>query len=134
MLVESFILTILIIFSLIDINTRAIPSIILTLSIAIVLVLRPEFLINGILLGLFGLFLYELTDEVFGLADIKVLVIIGLMIPTIFGLSQFLLLFSFLQFVYILILNSYFKIDSKEIPMIPLLTVIYAIIIFGGFY
>lgn len=130
MILELVLLFILIVFSLMDFKFRAIPSIFLTGMLFIILVLKPENLINGIALSLLGLILYEL-DLKYGLADIKVMAMIGLMIPTLQGLANFCLIFAVFQIIYVSVTR--FLIKTKEIPFIPLLTIIYSIIIFGGF-
>ena len=128
--------------SYLDLKYRAIPSVILTAGIFIVFMLRPENLYFGIGALIFAILIQDLINDMsgleFGVADIKVFVIIGLMIST---LSNFLLMigiFLVFQFIYTLLYHSmrthYFVgEDINEMPFIPCLYAVYiAMVLLGG--
>jgi prepilin signal peptidase PulO-like enzyme (type II secretory pathway) len=123
----------------IDIKYKKIPSIALTLLLFLVVAIglqTPANLGYGILAGIFGLLMYEFAEgnnTSFGIADVKVLTIMGFMISTITGFATFLITFAVVQLFYI----GYYKFVLKkkgEIPFIPALVIVYILTwILGGF-
>ena len=127
------VLGVLIIASYLDLKYKAIPSILLTGTIFILLILRPENLIFGIILLAFGLLMEDfliMNKTEFGLADIKVLVILGLLLSTMSNLFITLLVFIAFQFVYTIVWKI--KMGEEEMAFVPCLTAIYiALMILG---
>ncbi len=121
------VLGVLIIASYLDIKYRAIPSVFLTGALLIVLIVRIENLNFGIIALVFAWFIKDLLSIKqleFGVADIKIMAMMGLMMPT---LNMFLILlgvFALYQFVYTLVWE--WKIGhDKERPFVPCLLLIY---------
>ena len=77
------ILGMLILASLFDLKYKAVPSVILTSGIFTALLVNPDNLYFGIVCLVFGILIRDLIDNVagldFGVADIKVFVIFGLL-------------------------------------------------------
>lgn len=130
-------LVILIFVSYLDIKYKAVPSIILTGTLFIVALLRIENLQFGILAGLFAWvikdLIYEWNGLDFGMADIKIMIMIGFLIPTIEYFIVFAIVFSLFQFIYTLVWEWKFKGKEKERPFIPCLFAVYiTLMIVGG--
>lgn len=121
------VLGVLIIASFLDIKYKAVPSVLLTGILFIVLIMRIENIAFGISAFIFAWFIKDILSikEIeFGVADIKIMAMIGLMMPT---MNMFLILigvYSIFQLVYTL---SWYKIigHDKERPFIPCLLMIY---------
>lgn len=124
-------LIILAIVSIIDIKTKSIPSVFLTGILFVVLALRMDNLAFGLLAGLLMLLVYDLDKKKTGMADFKVMMMIGLMISTIQGFFTFAIIFAIFQSIYIFSIKKIFK-DIKEIPFIPCLYAIYIALFFIG--
>ena len=76
--------------------------------------------------------IYEYNGLDFGMADIKIMAIMGLMIPTMNMFLIFIGIFSVFQFAYTLVWQWKFP-KEKERPFIPcLLAVLIALILIGG--
>jgi len=120
--------------SYLDLRYKAIPSIFLTIFIFIVLIANPENLFFGVLAFVFSILIGELIGDVagldFGIADKKLLTIIGLMISTMHGFVIMLIVFMIFQFVYVTVWR--YKTNEKEIPFIPCLTAIYIFLLIVG--
>ena len=98
--------------------------------------MRIENLQFGILAGIFAWaikdLIYEWNGLEFGMADIKILVTIGLLIPTMNFFLIFIGIFSLYQFVYTLVWQWRIKGDIER-PFIPcLLAVFVTLMIIGG--
>src|SRR6056297_818137 len=131
-----FVLGVLIVASILDLKYRGIPSVALTGLIFVVAVLRIGNLEFGILAGLMGWLIkdliYEFQGIEFGMADIKILVVIGLLIPKIHFFMLFIGIFSIFQFVYTAVWQWRIGHDTER-PFIPcLLAVLIALICVGG--
>lgn len=127
----------LIVASILDIKYKAVPSVFLTALMFVVGILRIENIPFGILAGVFAWVIKDIIFEYkgldFGVADIKIIVVIGLLIPTMQMFLIFLGVFSLLQLVYTLILQWKFP-NEKERPFIPcLLAVFVTMMCLGGF-
>ncbi|MFW6129816.1 MAG: hypothetical protein ACOC56_01455 [Atribacterota bacterium] len=123
----------LVVVSIIDWKFKAIPSIFLTGLLFVVLALNPNNIYFGALAGVFALLLYEFMNEQGdggGIADVKIIITIGLMISSIYGIFAFIILVSLLQIIYIFIVKYIRK--EKEIPYIPFLTFVYVLLWLGG--
>jgi hypothetical protein len=121
--------------SYLDIKFKAVPSIILTSTIFMVLLLRPENIYFGVLGLVFGFIIKDLLNIKrlnFGVADIKILVVFGLLIANIQYFFIMIILFLIYQFVYAIIFKYGFKNEEEEIPFIPCLLAIYITLMFTG--
>lgn len=121
----------LLIVSAIDLKVKAIPSIFLTGMIFVVLAINQQYLIFGILSFVMAYLMYE--GEFFGgVADIKIMTLIGLMIPSLYYLFAFIVLLG----VYGLAWKGLFKIRLKgldEVAFIPVFFFCYlTLVILGG--
>lgn len=90
----------------------------------------------GILAGIFGLLMFEFSEgnnSSFGIADIKILVIIGFMTTTILHFAYFMIIFAIVQVFYI----GYYRVainKKGEMPFVPALVIVYILTwIVGGF-
>jgi len=135
MSVEIIIIGILLfIFSVIDIKWRQLPSILLTGTLLVLAIINYPNLQFGIFAGLFALLLYEFGEDVrmqFGTADIKITIMLGLMISTLYGFIIFLAVFSVFQFGYILLMRKTIY-KKGEMPFIPCLFFIYIALAMAG--
>ena len=129
------VLGVLMLASYLDLKYRAVPSVFLTGTLFLVLIMRIENIAFGISAFIFAWFIKDLLSikEIeFGVADIKIMATIGLMMPTMNMFLMFIGVFSLFQFVYTLVWE--WKIGhDKERPFIPcLLTVYIMMMIIGG--
>ena len=126
----------LIIATFLDIKYKKIPSVFLTALLFIVAIMRVENIEFGILAGLFAWVIRDLIFESngldFGMADIKIMIIIGLLIPTMNMFLIFVGIFAIFQFAYTLIIKWKFN-EEKEIPFVPVLLALFiSLILIGG--
>ena len=127
MIFELSVLIFLVIISIIDIKYKAIPSVVLTGAIFVLAVVNPTSIIFGVYSGLLAFLLYELGEDVnmpFGMADVKVMIILGLMVSTLTNFIFMIGLFAIFQFVYILTIRLKGAKD-KELPFIPVFAFTY---------
>ena len=121
--------------SVLDIKFRAVPSVILTGMIFVVLLLRPENLLWGIAGLVFGILIRDLLNDVagmdFGMADIKFFIIIGLLISNLYIFITMLMIFVILQFVYTIFWKWKFGYD-ESMPFLPCLTAVYFVLFLLG--
>lgn len=120
----------LLITSIIDIKFKAVPSVILTSMILILLVLRSENLNFGILGFIMALLLYEF-DYFSGIADIKVFTAISLMIPQLHILFGFLLVVVILGLFLKGLIRWKFK-DKTEFAFLPVFFIAYIVMCLVG--
>lgn len=131
------ILGVLILASYLDIKYKAVPSVILTSMIFVVLLLRPENIYFGVVAFVFAILIKDLINDVagldFGNADIKIFIVMGLLIGNLASLMMLIIIFLCFQFIYTL-LWRYFVSNEDEMPFIPCLTAVYiAMMLIGGF-
>jgi len=129
------VLGVLIIASFLDIKYKAVPSVVLTAMIFAVLLLRPDNLLFGVIAFVFAFMIKDLLDDIagmsFGVADIKILVIIGLLLANFSGLMIMIICFLFFQFFYTLIWR--WKVSKEEeMPFIPCLLAVYIALMLVG--
>ncbi len=130
-------LGVLILASYLDIKYKAVPSVILTSMILVVLFLRPDNLYFGLITFVFAIMIKDLINDVagldFGNADIKIFIVMGLLIGNLQNLFLLIIIFLIFQFVYTLIWR--WKVSKEdEMPFLPCLTAVYiAMILVGGF-
>lgn len=130
------VLGVLIIASFLDLKYKAVPSVLLTGLLFIVAIMRIENLGFGILAGIFAWFIKDLIDDFngldFGMADIKILIIIGFLIPTMNFFLIFIGIFSLFQFVYTLVWQWRVGGDVER-PFVPCLLAVYiTLLLIGG--
>lgn len=123
--------------SYLDLKYKAVPSVLLTSLIFVVLLLRPENLYFGVVALVFAVLIKDLISDVagldFGMADIKIFIIMGLLLSTFESLMILIVVFLIFQFVYTLVWRWKVS-DEDEMPFIPCLTAVYiAMILIGGF-
>lgn len=114
---------VLVLFSIIDWHVRAIPSLFLTATLFIIAVLNPANLFFGLMALLMAWLLYE-ADFFSGMADIKIMAMIGFMIPTTWFLLLYIALVCILGFVWKLIIKWRMK-SEKETAFIPVFLFVY---------
>lgn len=120
MQIELMVLAIfLLIFSIIDLKFKQIPSVFLTGVLFIILALNPGNIYFGLLSVIFALFLYEF-DFIGGIADIKVMAMIGLVISSITSLAIFLLIMMIYGIAWKILIKWRMR-YAKEIAFIPVL-------------
>lgn len=121
----------LLVATILDIKFKSVPSVFLTAMMFTTLILRPENLVFGVLAVLLMLIVRELSDEEIGMADFKIMAVLGLLIPTTQAFFSFTLVFVILQACYIGIIRYFAEIEG-EIPFIPCLFVVYLASVLSG--
>ena len=130
-----FVLGVLVLCSYFDLKYKAVPSIFLSGTIFVCLLLRPNNLLFGVIAFVFAIMIRDLIDDVagmeFGIADIKIFIIMGLLLADFTGLMIMILCFIIYQFIYTFLWRWRIK-NQKEMPFIPCLTAIYITLIMTG--
>ncbi len=89
----------------------------------------------GVSAGIFAWFMKDvlsLKELQFGMADIKIMIIIGLLIPTLNSFLIFIGIFALFQFVYTILWVVKIGNDDER-PFVPLLTsVLITLMMIGG--
>ncbi len=121
--------------SYLDLKYKAVPSVFLSGLIFVVLLMRPQNLLFGVILFVFGIMIKDLIDDVagldFGVADLKILVVIGLMFASSHVMFLFVVIFGIMQFVYTTLWR--YKISKDDhIPFIPCLLAVYVTLLLVG--
>lgn len=137
MMLEILVGLAILIFAVFDFKTKAVPSFMTTAVILALLLIQPQNLIWGLTAFAFGWMLFEfdfLGGRFFGgIADVKVVTIIGLMVSS---LEQFAIMMILTAgFSVILSIILYYRNDKKipeEIPFIPVLLLVYAVTMIAG--
>lgn len=133
------VLILLVIASLIDLFVKKVPSVFLTGMIFLVAVVNMYeitfgmiHLSFGILAFIFAWLLYE-ARFIGGIADVKVIAIIGMMVATI---PQFFVMLGFIMVIGILYKLFWRfalkKKDDDEVPFLPALFIVYLLLYVGG--
>ncbi len=130
------ILGVLILASIFDLKYKAVPSVILTTGIFVALMVNPENLLFGVITLVFGILIRDLINDVagldFGVADIKIFVIFGLLLVNFSALMIMIIIFIIFQFVYTVVWRWRIS-DEAEMPFIPCLLAVYvALMLVGG--
>lgn len=139
MILEIIVFLAIATYAYLDWRSHEVPSFSTTTLILALLLIQPENLIWGISAFTFGWLLYEfdfLGGKFFGgIADVKVVTIIGMMVST---LPQFAtLMIATTGFSVILSIFLYYKNDKKipeEIPFIPVLLLVYLATLMMGWF
>lgn len=135
MIEYSYILLgILFIISIIDLKFRQIPSILLSGVLFVTAFLsfyfNPSGLTIGILSLIFAIILFE-ADFIGGIGDIKVIVVIGLMLNSLFALFWYVLLIMIFGIIWKMIIKWRYK--AKEYAFIPVLFFVLLTLIILGY-
>ncbi len=130
-------LGVLLFVSYLDIKYKAVPSVILTSMIFVVLLLRPENVYFGAVAFVFAILIKDLINDVagldFGNADIKIFIMMGLLIGNLANIIMLIVIFLCFQLIYTL-LWRWLVSNENEMPFIPCLTAVYiAMALIGGF-
>ena len=125
MITELVVLVFLAVFSIIDWKFKKIPSIFLTGMLFVVLAVNMGNLEFGLLAFVLAWFLME-ANFIEGVADLKVITIIGLMIPSMSYFFLFVMLIMVYGIIYKILLKYVLK-EKTEIPFIPILFCIYLV-------
>jgi prepilin signal peptidase PulO-like enzyme (type II secretory pathway) len=136
-ILPAIVLVALLIIAFFDIKYKKIPSVMITLTLFMVAFINYKISIPfGILAGIFGLLMFEFAEgnnSSFGIADVKILAIIGFMITSILHFVYMMIVFAIVQLFYI----GYYRmaINKKgEMPFVPALVIVYILTwIVGGF-
>jgi len=132
-LISLIVLGALFLVSYLDLKYRTMPSVILSSLIFVLLIIYPSHLIFGLTAFAFAFMMKDLTSNDFGVADIKVMIVIGLMIGSLNEFILMIFLFVILQFAYTVIWRWKFG-KGSEMAFVPCLTLVYiAMMILGGF-
>lgn len=122
----------LLLMALFDIRSKSIPAFLSTTAIFLLAIrlawLNPLLLSFGIVLGVFGLLLYEL-NYFSGMADIKALIIIGLTLGSFHQVIMTMMLTVILGLAYQVAMLKIMKYkEGEEIPFIPVFFIVYVVL------
>lgn len=118
---------ILLVLTILDLKYKSMPSIFPTALIFVLAFVKFENLQFALLSGILALLMYEFAyenDVGFGMADIKVMIALGFLIPSINSFFTFTIVFMIGQLFYTFMFRKYWK-QKGEIPFIPLLFMIF---------
>ena len=129
------ILGVLILASIFDLKYKAVPSVILTAGIFTALLVNPSNLLFGVICLVFAMMIKDLINNVagldFGVADIKIFVIFGLLLTNFEALIILIIIFLIFQFVYTFVWR--WRVNKEaEMPFIPCLLAIYIALMLSG--
>ncbi len=115
--------------SFLDLKYRAIPSVFLTGLMFAVAIVRFEYLQYGILAGIFAWMMKDLIFEFngldFGVADIKIMIIIGLILSSRMEFLLMIGIFAVIQLAWVSLWSWKMKADKREMPFVPCLIAVY---------
>jgi len=118
--------------TLYDIRSTHIPSYLTTSMLFVVVFLNFNNLFFGILAGLLSLLMYDLS-VISGLADIKVSIVIGMMISSIFWFNIFVICLFLFSIAYQGVLMWQFPyLRNKGVPFMPVYLSVYITLLLGG--
>jgi len=120
----------LLVFSIIDWRVKAIPSIFLTSILFMVAILYPANLWFGIMSFIMAYMLYE-ADFFGGVADIKIMTLVGLMISSINWLFLYIGLVMVFGMVWKIVIRWRMK-NEKETAFVPIFLFVYLALIWLG--
>jgi len=120
----------LLIFSIIDWKVSAIPSIFLTAVLFTIAVLNPANLWFGAMAFIIAYLLYE-ADFFGGVADIKIMTMIGFLLSTTNYLFLFIALTVVFGFIWKVLIKWRMK-KEKECPFVPIFWFIYIVLYMLG--
>lgn len=122
----------LLVMAILDVKKRTMPSVLPTGIIFLTALVNfwsnRTNLIFGVLAFIFAWFLYEF-DYFRGVADLKAVIIIGLMLTSFNQFYAFMFLTVVLGFAYQVILKKIMKVsENREIPFVPLFFIVYVVL------
>ncbi len=125
----------LVLSSIFDLKFKAVPSVILTAGIFTALLVNPDNLLFGVICLVFGILIKDLINNVagldFGVADIKIFVIFGLLLTNFEALILMIMIFLVFQFVYTIVWRWRVS-NEAEMPFIPCLLAVYIALMWLG--
>lgn len=132
MILEIIVFLAIAVFAYLDWRSHAVPAFATTTVILALLLINPQNLIWGVSAFAFGWLLYEfdfLGGRFFGgIADVKVMTIIGLTLNSLISFAS--MMIATTGFSVILSIILYYRNDKKipeEIPFIPVLLLVYCV-------
>lgn len=134
-LISLAVLVVMIIFTFMDFKTKTIPAMLTSGVIIGLAVFMPERIIYAAIMFIFGYFLYE-SNYIGGWADIKVLVIIGLLLNSIDGVLVSMILVFLFGILWKLFSKKVLK-YKNETPFLIVFTITLLMLIIArilGFY
>lgn len=121
----------LLIASIIDWKFKALPSVLLTAMLFTVAIMHPENLWFGVLAFIIAYLLYEL-NFFSGVADVKIMTMMGFMIPALNWFFALVILTVIFGFVWKVVIKWRLK-KEKETAFIPVFLFVYlTMILLGG--
>ena len=128
MITELFAGFFLFVMSLFDLKHKEVISIIPTSCILALAILNFQYIMFGVLGFVFAYLLYEF-NYIGGVADIKAIVIISLMLTNLYQFYNFMLLVGVLGLIYIGISCLILDKKKKDVAFVPLFLLIYIILV-----
>jgi len=125
----------LLVFSILDVKIRSIPSVLLTATILMLSFFRFGNFQWALTFGLIGYLLWEFSEAEgieFGIADIKVMIMLGFFINDVQAMLIMLGLFAVGQVIYIYLIKRFSRFE--EIPFIPLFLALWIGGLIGGIF
>lgn len=117
--------------SVIDWKYKEIPSIFLTGILLVVLALNPSNIFLGLLSLVFALLIYE-ADFIGGIADIKIITIIGLTLTNFYWFFVYIILIFLFGIIWKFVYKKRFK-KAKIVAFVPVLFFVFlALLMIGG--
>ena len=114
-----------------DLKSKQVPAILTTAIILALSILNIDHLQYGIIAFIFGWFLYEF-DFIGGIADVKVITIIGLMCSSLFGIFAMIILVTIYGTIYKIAFGLILKKDAVAFTL-PLFLIYITMWILSGF-
>ncbi|MCK5293900.1 MAG: hypothetical protein KAJ49_04560 [Arcobacteraceae bacterium] len=132
-MIEMFLLIALTVLSIIDIKRRVFPAVLTTTIILVLLLVKMDNIQFGILAFVFGWLLLEL-EYFSGVADLKVMTMIGLMINNLASFMFSIMIILIVGTVYTILMVKVLKFKDKidEVPYIPVFLISYIIMLLSG--
>lgn len=116
--------------AIIDIKARAIPSIMLTAGLFVVMALNQGNIFYGLLAFVLSYLFYE-ADFFGGVADIKVFTLFGFLFSSMFQFGMFIVFFAIFGIIWKIIYKVKNPKDD-ECPFLPVFVIIYFAMLLGG--
>lgn len=113
----------LLVFSIIDLKVRELPSILLTGTLLVFTAVNINNIPFGILSFILAYLLYE-ADFIGGVADIKIIATIGFLISNLYIFGIYVILLVVYGTIYKALIKWRFK-KTKEVPFIPCLLCVF---------
>lgn len=120
----------LLIVAVIDWYAKAIPSMLLTSGLFVVLALNQDNIYYGLLAFVLSYLLYE-ADFFGGVADIKVFTLLGLLIPSLYAFGIYILMFAVLGISY-KVIYKWRHPKEDECPFLPVFFFVFMGLVIAG--